>query len=167
MSGTRVLLGDGTIAQQVVQLGGVSGSGVFTPAANSHAAGDVNGAAQEFALGAPSGCLFLITDVDLLINSGAAEATAWRLHLYSITPPSALADDTPFDVPAGDQASYLGFIDIGTAVDQGADTLWIQNSQVNRTVKLAGTSVFGYLVNLATITPAAVAHTVRLRGTPI
>lgn len=151
----------------VRQLDGVSGSATFTPAAASHTAGDVNGAAADFTLGAPSGCLFLITDVDFLINSGTAEASAWRLHLYTVTPPSALADDAAFDLPAGDQASYVGYIDLGTAVDQGADSQWVQNAQVNRTVKLSGTTLFGYLVNLSTITPAAVAHTVRLRGTPL
>jgi len=34
-------------------------------------------------------------------------------------------------------------------------------------VKLSGTSIFGYLVNLTTLTPAAVAHRVRLKGIPL
>lgn len=138
----------------------------FTPAANSHTAGDCNGAAQEFAFDTPQGALLLITDADLMIAGASAEATAWRLHLYQVTPPSAYADDAAWDLPSGDRSSYLGYIDLGTAVDVGA-TQWVQSSGVNRAIKLSDTSVFGYLVNLTTLTPAAVAHTVRLKGTLI
>jgi hypothetical protein len=108
----------------------------------------------------------MITDADLYIDGGTAEATAWRLHLYNVTPPSALADDAVFDVPSGDRSAYLGYIDLGTGVDLGA-TQGVQNAGVNRTVKLSGTSVFGYLVNLTTLTPAAVAHRVQLKGVPL
>lgn len=155
---------DGTLVPTPV--GGGYAEATFTPAANSHTAGDCNGAAQEFTLGAPSGCVFMITDADFYIDGGTAEATAWRLHLYNVTPPSALADDAAWDVPSGDRSAYIGYIDLGTAVDLGA-TQAIQNAGVNRSVKLAGTSLFGYLVNLSTLTPAAVAHRVRLRGTPL
>ena len=39
-----------------------------------------------------------------------------------------------------------------------------ETNNINKPIKLAdnGTSVFGYLVNLTTLTPAAVAHTVTL-----
>lgn len=157
-------MADGTLIPQAI--GGLYAEATFTPAANSHTAGDCNGAAQEFSLGAPSGCVFMITDADFYIDGGTAEATAWRLHLYNVTPPSALADDAAWDVPSGDRSAYIGYIDLGTAVDLGA-TQAIQNAGVNRSVKLSGTSVFGYLVNLSTLTPAAVAHRVRLKGTPL
>ena len=155
---------DGTLVPTPV--GGGYAEATFTPAANSHTAGDCNGAAQEFTLGAPSGCVFMITDADFYIDGGTAEATAWRLHLYNVTPPSALADDAAWDVPSGDRSAYIGYIDLGTAVDLGA-TQAIQNAGVNRSVKLAGTSLFGYLVNLSTLTPTAITHRVRLRGTPL
>jgi hypothetical protein len=148
------------------QLIGKSARATFTPAAASHTAGDVNGGAQVFALGAPEGCLFLITDADLYIDGGTAEATSWRLHLYSAMPASALADDAAWDVPAGDRTAYLGYIDLGTALDLGA-TQGIQTSGINRSVQLTGNHLFGYLVNLTTLTPDAVAHTVRLRGLPL
>lgn len=150
----------------VRQLDGLSASATFTPAANSHTAGDVNGAAAEFALGAPSGSLVLITDAELEIDGGTAEATAWRLYLFNVTPPSALADDAAFVLPSGDRASYLGFIELGTAVDLG-DTQWVEAHGINKAVRLAGTSVFGYLVNLTTLTPAAVAHIVKLKAIPV
>lgn len=146
---------------------GANGSATFTPAAASHTAGDCNGAAADFTLGAPSGCRFMITDATLSIAGATAEATAWRLYLYNVTPPSAIADDGAFDFTvATDGAAFLGFIDLGTAADLGGGQ-YVQNNIVNKVVKLTGTTVFGYLVNLTTLTPAAVAHTVTLIGTPL
>lgn len=145
---------------------GVSASASFTPAANSHVANDVNGAAGTFALAAPSACVFMITDISLLIAGGTAEVTSWRLYLYNVTPPSALADDAAFDLPSGDRASFLGYVDIGTAVDLGS-TQWVEVRGINKAIKLSGTSVFGYLVNDTTLTPAAVAHTVTINGIPV
>lgn len=145
---------------------GCSASATFTPAAASHVANDCNGAAAEFALAAPSGCRFMITDAELEIDGGTAEATAWRLYLYNVTPPSATADDGAWDLPSGDRASFLGYVDLGTAVDLGS-TQWVQTTGINKTVKLSGTSVFGYLVNLTTLTPAAVAHIVKIYGLPV
>lgn len=147
--------------------GGKSAAATFTPAAASHVANDCNGAAAQFSLAAPSGCTFLITDASLSISGGTAEATAWRLYLYNVTPPSAIADDGAFDFTyATDGAAFLGYVDLGTAVDLGG-AQWVQTSGINRAVKLSGTSVFGYLVNLTTSTPAAVAHIVTLTGTPL
>jgi hypothetical protein len=138
-----------------------SASATFTPAAASHVAGDVNGAAAEFTAIGPSAGRVMITSAALEIDGGTAEATAWRLHLYSVTPPSALADDAAHDIPSGDRASYLGYVDLGTAVDAGA-TQWVETHIINKQIKLAGTAVFGYLVNLTTLTPANVAHIVTL-----
>lgn len=140
-----------------------SASATFTPAAASHVTPDVNGGAQTFALGAISGSRIMITSASLEIDGGTAEATAWRLYLYNVTPPSALADDATWDLPSGDRASYLGYVDLGTAVDLGS-TQWVETNIINKQIKLAGTSVFGYLVNLTTLTPAAVAHIVTLHA---
>ena len=145
---------------------GYTASATFTPAASSHTAGDCNGAAAQFSFGAPSACLFMITDAELEIDGGTAEATAWRLYLYNATPPSATADDGVWDLVSGDRSAFLGYIDLGTAVDLGS-TQWVENHGVNKTVKLSGTSVFGYLVNLTTLTPAAVGHIVKLYGAPL
>jgi hypothetical protein len=64
---------------------------------------------------------------------------------------------------SGDRASYLGYVDLGTAIDL-VDTQWVETQGINKQVKLAGTSLFAYLVNLTTLTPAAVAHTVTLHA---
>jgi uncharacterized protein (DUF2141 family) len=142
---------------------GLSASATFTPAASSHTAIDCNGAAGTFALGAVSAGRVMITDASLEIDGATAEATAWRLYLYNVTPPSAYADDAAWDLGSGDRASFLGYVDLGTAVDLGS-TQWVQQSGLNRSIKLAGTSVYGYLVNLTTLTPAAVAHIVTLNA---
>jgi len=145
---------------------GFTGSATFTPAASSHVGGDVVGGAQEFVLrdrnGAPPepGSVVKIMQASLLIAGSTIETTAWALHLHSVTPPSALADDAVFDLPSGDRASYLGSIAIAQVVDLGA-SLFIDGA-LAKYLKLSGTSVFGYLVNGTTLTPAAVAHTVTL-----
>lgn len=150
----------------MTERGGLSASAVFTPAAASHVAGDVHGGAQEFALAAPSGCVFEIGSVSMLIANATIETTAWALHLFSVTPPSALADDAAFTLAAGDRASYLGFVTIPQVVDYG-DSLWIESHNIGKRIKLADTSVFGYLVNGTTLTPNAAAHTVTLIGRPV
>lgn len=143
--------------------GSYSASATFTPAAASHTAGDVNGTAQEFALGAISGSSIRIVSATLTINGGTIETTAWRLHLFNVTPPSAIADDAAFLLAAGDRASYLGYIDFAQVLDLG-DTLAIETTNIQKQIKLAGTSVFGYLVNGTTLTPAAVAHIVTIHA---
>jgi hypothetical protein len=143
-----------------------SASATFTPAAASHAAGDCHGAAQEFALSAPSAGRIMITSASLEIDGGTAEATAWYLYLFNVTPPSAVADDGAFTLASGDRASHLGRIELGTALDIG-DTQWVETHGINKHIKLAGTSVFGYLVNATTLTPANVAHIVTLHAIPV
>ncbi len=143
--------------------GSYSASATFTPAAASHTAGDSNGTAQEFAFGAISGSRIRIVSATLRINSATIETTAWRVHLFSVTPPSALADDAPFTLASGDLPSYLGYIDLAQVVDFG-DTLFIETTNIQKQIQLAGTSVFGYLVNGTTLTPAAVAHIVTIQA---
>lgn len=140
-----------------------SASATFTPAATSHTAGDCNGAAQEFALGAPAGSTIRIVSANLRINNATIETTAWRLHMFSVTPPSAVADDGAFLLASGDLASYLGYIDFAQVVDFG-DTLFIETTNIQKQITLTGTSLFGYLVNGTTLTPGAVSHTVSIQA---
>jgi len=154
-----VLTLDGYLAQTT----GFSASATFTPAAASHVANDCNGAAGTFANMGLSGKRIVVTSATLEIDGATAEATAWRLYLYNITPPSATADDGAWDLPSGDRASFLGYVDLGTAVDLGS-TQWVETHGINKQVTLAGTSLFGYLVNLTTLTPANVAHIVTLHA---
>lgn len=136
----------------------------FTPAASGHTTPAVCGGAVQFTwTDTPvTGKSLLITGAELEIDGATVEVTAWRLYLYSVTPPSALTDTTTFDIPAGDRASYLGYIDLGAAVDLGT-TQWVETQGINKQIKLATTQLWGYLVNLTTLTPAAVAHKVNLQ----
>ena len=127
----------------------------------AYTAGDVVGAtaaAIEFKYCGPDDGQIIITDADLEIDVTAVPSgmTSFRLYLYSATPPSALADNAAFDLPAGDRAAFLGYVDLGTPVDLGS-TLWVQTSQINRNVKLAAgtTSLWGYLVTAGAFTPSS------------
>lgn len=145
----------------------------FTRPANTTAytAGDVVGVADvsvaanagsaihEFASIGPSAGAIIITGADLRVDVAAVPAgmTSFRLHLYDAAP-TAILDNAAWDLPAGDRAAYLGYIDIGTAVDVGA-TLYAQVDQVNKQFKLASgsTSLYGLLVTNGGFTPTSAA----------
>jgi hypothetical protein len=139
-----------------------SSQAVFTPAAAAHGAVDVIGAATEFkGLAQTNGAGIQIVSASLLVATGTLVTTVWRVHLYNVTPPSAIADNGLFDIAAGDRASYLGYIDIAQLVDIGS-TLYVQSDNLNKAIRLAGRSAWGYLVATSGITTEAVAHTVTL-----
>lgn len=149
----------------VAMASGYTASATFTPAAAAYSAGDIFESAKEFTSMGPSARNIRITGVELEVDHTAliASEAAYRLYLYSVTPPSALADNAAFDVPSGDRASFLGYVDLGTPVDLGS-TLYVQTINVNKEVKLAGTSLFGYLVTIAGFTPTAAARKVTLHA---
>ena len=139
--------------------------------ATPYTGNDVVGAAAaalEFTLGPASGAEVIITGASLEIDVAAVPAgmTAFRLHLYNVTPPSARADNAAFDLPAGDRAAYLGYIDLGTIEDLGS-TLFTAQDGLNKPVTLASASLFAYLTTVGAYTPTAQAvkkvtlHTVR------
>lgn len=109
---------------------------------------------------------FLITGTELEIDASAliGSEAAYRLHLYSATPPSALGDNAAWDLPSGDRSVYLGYVDLGTPVDLGA-TLYVQTLGINKPITLTGANVYGYLVTIAGYTPTSGrVHKVTLRG---
>jgi len=113
-------------------------------------------AAIEFINIGTAGKPLIITDANLRIDAAAIPVgmTQFRLHLYSATPPSALADNAAWDLPAGDRSVYLGYIDLTTPTDLGS-TLYSQNSGINKGITLVTTSLFVYLVTIGTFTPGA------------
>lgn len=144
---------------------GTKSIATFTPGAAAHGARDCFGAAQEFTyVGVSSGNCRTINSVELLINDGTAVTTVWELHMYDVTPPSAIADNGAFDIAAGDQASYLGYVSIPQTVDFGS-AQYAKVDFIGQQIKLRGTSVFAYLVAVSAITSAAVAHKVTLHTT--
>ena len=113
-------------------------------------------AALEFSkVGSPDGEDLIITQASLRINDDAliASEAGYKLHLYNVTPPSALADNAPWDVPSGDRASYLGSIDLTTPVDIGS-TLYVE-VQPNKQIRTLSGSLFAYLSTTAAHTPEA------------
>lgn len=123
-----------------------------------YTAGDVVGGVIAFANIGPVGGHVILTTCDLRIDISAVPAgmTSFRLHVYSATPPSALADNAVWDLPAGDRSAYIGFIDLGTPADLGS-TLFSQVDSINRQSKLGAseTALYGYLVTATGFTPAS------------
>lgn len=130
----------------------------FTRPANTTAytALDVVGAtaaALTFPATSGIGSPFIIKSLDVQINQATAAATVFRLHLYSVTPGSALADNAAFDLPAGDQPYYLGYADTASAVDLGVIN-FATSAVLNKGVMVAeSASIFGYLQCITGFTP--------------
>ncbi len=146
-----------------------SASGTFASSttASTYAAGDVYATAKQFSLGATSGGRIMITSGTLEIDTSATEATAWKLRLYNVTPPSSYADNAAWDLGSGDRTSYLGSINFGTPTDEGS-TLFSELDSVNKQIKLSGTSVFGYLTNVSSSTAITTAdHIVTLHAVAV
>lgn len=139
----------------------------FTPAAAAYSAGDViEGAKEIFLVGGSSASEVLITASRLLVEHTAliSGEGAYDLHLYNATPPSALADNAAWDLPAGDRASYLGKISLGTPADVGS-SLFIEQTGINKQLGVpAGGSLWAYLVTVAAFTPTAAARKVVLKS---
>lgn len=131
---------------------------------NGYGAGDVVGpatgstAAQTFAsMGPAAGGQVMITSAILELDIAAVISgmTSFGLALYNVTPPSALGDNVAWDLPAGDRASYLGTLNLGTPVDVGS-TLYVSTDQINRQITVpSGASIFAYLITNGAYTPAA------------
>ena len=142
-------------------------SATITRPANvtAYTANDVVGGAITFAsIGASAGYV-TIMGADLRYDASAVPSgmAGMRLYLYSVTPPSAIADNTVWDLPSGDRASFMGYIDLGAPVDLGS-TLYTQVDNINRQVKLGAgeTALYGYLVTTGGYTPAATSETFRI-----
>jgi hypothetical protein len=143
----------------------VASAGFTRPAdANAYTANDVVGqatgatAALRFPSSGPAaGAEILITRAQLEIDVASVPSgmTGFRLYLYGATPPSALGDNAAWDLPSGDRATFLGYVDLGTPVDLGS-TLYVDTAGVNTQLSVpAGGAVFGYLVTNGGYTPGS------------
>lgn len=161
---------DGRLRTSSAPMGCVA-SANFTPAATGYSAGDVVDVAKEFAFtyadgrAVPSGSLIRILDSIMKIDSTALDTSegAYTFAMYSVTPPSAQADNAAWTLASADLPSFLGDFSLGTPVDRGA-ALFIKQSNIDVDVKLSGTSLFGRLITVAAPTFTAVARQVLLRG---
>ena len=164
-SGTPVDVA-GTVA--ITRNLGKVASASFTSGTTAYAANDVVGsgggnAALQFSGIATGAKTIRIVSASLEIDRNAiiSGETSYRLYLYNVTPPSALADSTAWDLPSGDRASFLGYVDIGTLVDLGS-TCYVEANNLNKLVKTASANLFGYLVSAGAYTPTAVVHRVSI-----
>lgn len=123
---------------------------------NAYTANDVVGGALTFTAVGPSASTIMITGTQLEIDIAAVPSgmTSFRLYLYNVTPPTAYVDNAAWDLPSGDRASFLGYVDLGTPVDLGS-TLYVEVSNINKQLKLASANIFGYLITNGAYTPAA------------
>jgi len=162
----KIIAGIGTSTTPLPTTGiGYVSSATFTPAAAAYLAGDIIEGAKTFSLIGPStGGAILITNTRLRVDASAVQSgeTSYTIHLYTVTPPSALADNAVWNLPSGDRASYVGSIALGTVVDVG-DTLFVEQTGLTKQIVVpAGGSLFGYLVTNGAFTATAAARVVTL-----
>lgn len=120
-----------------------------------------------FASIGPSGGRVLITSADIRIDVSAVPSGMgiFRLHLYDAAP-TAINDNAAYNLPSGDRAKYLGYLDITAPGDLG-DTLYGTLDTVRKQVKLAAasTSIYGILESRGAYTPTSAAvKTIRIRS---
>ena len=126
---------------------------------NSYSAGDVVGTSPganiEFTNMGVIGEDVFITSVKLRIDVSSIPSGmgSFRLHLFNAAP-TAIDDNSPFNLIAADRTKYIDFIDLDTPNDFG-DTLFISANNVNIQTTLVSTSIFGVLETRAAYTPTA------------
>lgn len=127
----------------------------------AYTAGDVigNSTSAIFTLTniGPSGGHVLVQSVDICFSDSTVPAGmgAFRLHFYSSSP-TAITDNSPFDLVSGDRDKYLGYVELATPQDFGS-TLYTQTDYPGRLIKLASgnTSLFLEIETRGGYTPAA------------
>lgn len=127
--------------------------------------GDTGGSAiVSVPLVAPTGGHVIIQSASLLFSDSVTPAgmSGFRVHLYA-TSPTAIADNAPFDLVAGERAGYRGFIELPTPQDLGS-TLYAQVDYLGRLIKLGAgsTTLFAEIETRGGYTPLS-ASTVELR----
>ena len=145
---------------------GYTSTATFTPAAAAYLAGDIMQGARQFTnIGPAGGGEVLIVNTRLRVDAAALVSgeTSYTLHLYSVTPPSALADNAVWDLPSGDRASYMGAVALGTPVDLGSTCFIEQTGLAKQVTVPSGGSLFGYLVTNGGFTATGAVRTVLIK----
>lgn len=130
--------------------------------ATAYTAGDAVGSTDgsailEFTNIGTSGSTIMITDAMFEIDVSAVPAgmSTFYLRLYNAMPTS-IADNAAWDLPSGDRSKFLGTLTLSTPSDLGS-TLISDNTQLNKTITLSGTSLYAVLVTSAAFTPTSAA----------
>jgi hypothetical protein len=141
------------IFSKVSSIGGASSASQTRPAnTTAYSIGDVIGTDAatnlvfENVLTMAAGH-FIIMGVSVRFDTASTTVAfgALRLHLYDAAP-TAITDNSAFNLIAADRNKYLGWIDIDAPVDIG-DTHYISMNNVNTKRKLAdgSTTLYGVL----------------------
>lgn len=134
----------------------------YTPIAAAYSANDCMGTAQEFVWtygdgsAIATGSLIRVLTSILRVDETAL-ATAeggYSLQTYSVTPPSAFADNAAWTLTSADLPSHRGPISLGTPVDLGT-ACYVKTPNIDLDIRLTGVSLFAYLQTLAGVTIGA------------
>jgi hypothetical protein len=141
---------------------GITASADFTPIAGAISANDVMGGSMEFAFtyadgtAIPAGSLIRILTAIVKIDATAVVSgeTSYELQCYSVTQPSAQADNDAWTLASGDLLAYRGAISLGAPVDLGA-ALYVKSPNIDLDIKLTTSSLWGRLRTLGGFTVPA------------
>ena len=150
---------------------GLLTSATFTPTAAAYGAGDIMDVAKQLQFldssgdPVPEGSIIRILSAVMKIDVNAVPSgqTSYTLHLYSVTPPSAQADNAAWTLASADLDGYRGALALGAPVDLGA-CLYIRAQYLDIDVKLVTDSLWAELVTDGAHTAAAVARQIILYG---
>lgn len=171
MGGTPVTLVPEIAGSGLID-GGITASVSFMPTAVSYTAGNIIDVAKEaaftYANGKPvaSGALIRILSAVIKIDASAliSGEAIYTAHGYSITPPSARANNAAWARASGDLASYRGKLTLGTPVASGGTCYVKTQYSDEQDFNMVGTSLWFELINSGTFTGAAVARQLLLYG---
>ena len=129
------------------------------------------GAPAKAAAAIPQGALIRIISAVVKIDQTAiiSGETSYSLALYSVTPPSAQADNAAWTLASADLPSYRGSLSLGTPVDLGAACYVKTQFSDQQDFNLAAgkSSLFGELITAGGFTATAVARQILLYGVVI
>lgn len=141
---------------------------------NTYGALDVIGptgggaASQQFSNIAGGAGEYMITRSELRIDRTTVISgeTGYYLYLYSATQPGAQVDEDTFTLASGDRATFLGRLELGVPVDEGA-TAYVNREQRFQ-ITTTGTSIYGVLVTITSYAAeSATVHTIKLHAAKV
>jgi len=99
-------------------------------------------------------CIITGAYMRIRVASLPSGMSTFKLHLYS-SAPTAITDNSAFNVIDADRSKYLGYITFNQPEDVGDNILWTQIENINMVRKLSSTSIFGVLQTVGAFTPTS------------
>lgn len=153
---------------------GVVASASFLPTAAAYSAGNIIDVAKELIFQdkdgrvVTPGALIRVMSTVIKIDQTAllAGETGYSLALYSVTPPSAQANNAAWTLASGDLPAYRGTLGLGTPVDLGSACFVKTQLADQQDVLLASgkSSLFGQLITAGGVTFTAIARQLLIFG---